>query len=131
MANDPKSLISDLIYMVMADGKIKPSEIQFIEKLSKRMSVPMDEVYELFENPKKTRVPISEAERITHFYRLMLVMKVDGETHVEELIALEEFGLNMGIRPGVAEQIRSKMGEYKDGIVPPKELLKVFKAYYN
>lgn len=131
MANDPKSLISDLIYMVMADGKIKPSEIQFIEKLAKRMSVPMDEVYELFENPKKTRVPISEAERITHFYRLMLVMKIDGETHEEELIALEKFGLNMGIRPGVAEQIRSKMGEYKDGIVPPKELLKVFKAYYN
>src|SRR5690554_8228615 len=89
MVNDPKSLLSDLIYMVMADGKIQTSEIQFIEKLAKRLSVPMADVYELFENPKKTKVPFSEAERITHFYRLMLVMKIDGETHEEELIALE------------------------------------------
>lgn len=117
--------------MVMVDGKIKSSEVQFIEKLGERMAIPKEEIYELFKNPKLSKAPYSEVSRITHFYKLMLVMRVDGETHEAELTALRNFGLKMGIRPGVAYQIRKKMDRYKDGVIPPKELLNIFKIYYN
>jgi len=131
MGADPKSLLSDLILMVMVDGKIRPSEIQLIEKMAKRMVISKSEVQELLQNPKATALPFSEADRITHFYKLMLVMQVDGEAHSSELEALVNFGLKMGIRPAVTQQILKKMTQYENGIVPAAELLKIFKIYYN
>lgn len=115
----------------MIDGEIKPSEIQLIEKLAERMTIPKSDVYKLFQNPKPSRPPFSEADRITHFYKLMLVMRVDGETDDSELETLVNFGLKMGIRPGVADQILKKMDQYENGIVPADELLNIFKIYYN
>lgn len=131
MEKDPKSLLSDLIIMVKIDGKIKPSEIQLIQKLAGRMGVPIDEVSQLFEHPQPSQSLYSEVDRITHFYRLALVMQVDQETHKSEIGALRNFGLKMGIRPIVTDQIIKKMSQYTNGIVPAEELLNIFKIYYN
>ncbi len=131
MDKNPKSLLSDLINMVMADGKINVSEVEFIQKIAKRMDISNKEVMALFENPQPSKPLYSEVERITHFYKLILVMNVDNETHEKEVIALKNFGLKMGIRPIVADQILKKMECYEDKIVPAEELLKIFKIYYN
>ncbi len=131
MAKDPKSLLSDLIFMVMVDGRVKPSEIHFIKKLASRMKISSEEAHKLFQTPKSSKTPYSEVDRITHFYKLMLVMRVDGETVEAELEALMDFSLKMGIRPGVADQIIEKMDSFEDGIVPAEELLNIFKIYYN
>ena len=117
--------------MVKADGKIKPSEIQLIQKLAKRLGVSIDEISQLFDSPKPSQPLYSEVDRITHFYRLALVMQVDQETHESEIGALKNFGLKMGIRPIVTDQIIKKMGQYRNGIVPAEELLNIFKIYYN
>ena len=131
MEKDPKSLLSDLIIMVKADGKVKSSEIQLIKKLAERMEIPRDEVPQLFEHPQPSQTLYSEVDRITHFYRLTLAMRVDQETHESEIVALKNFGLKMGIRSNVADQIMKKMARYENGIVPAEELLKIFKIYYN
>ncbi|QQX75628.1 MULTISPECIES: TerB family tellurite resistance protein [Aequorivita] len=131
MERNPKSLLSDLINMVMADGKIKPSEIDFIQKLALRMDISDRELVDLFENPQPSRPVFSEVERITHFYKLILMMNIDNEAHESEIVALKNFGLKMGIRPVVADQILKKMNEYEENIVPAEELLKIFKIYYN
>ena len=117
--------------MVMADGKINAAEVEFIQKIAKRMEISDREVIALFENPQPSQPLFSEVERITHFYKLMLVMNVDNETHEKELIALKNFGLQMGIRPLVADQILQKMETYENKMVPAEELLKIFKIYYN
>lgn len=131
MERNPKSLLSDLINMVMADGKIKPSEIDFIQKLARRMEISDEELVDLFENPQPSRPVFNEVERITHFYKLILMMNVDNETHESEIVALKNFGLRMGIRPIVADQILKKMDESEEKMVPAEELLKIFKIYYN
>lgn len=117
--------------MVMADGKINVSEVEFIQKIAKRMDISNKEVMALFENPQPSKPLYSEVERITHFYKLILVMNVDNETHEKEVIALKNFGLKMGIRLIVADQILKKMECYEDKMVPAEELLKIFKIYYN
>ena len=131
MEKNPKSLLSDLINMVMADGKINVSEVEFIQKIAMRMEISNQKVMDLFENPRPSQVLFSEVERITHFYKLMLVMNVDNETHEKEMITLKNFGLKMGIRPVVADQILRKMDQYENKLVPAEELLKIFKIYYN
>ena len=131
MEKNSKSLLSDLIKMVMADGKINSSEVEFIKNRARRMDTPNNEVMSLFENPQPSGPLFSEVERITHFYKLILVMNVDNETHEKEILALKNFGLRMGIRPIVADQILKKMEHYADKMVPAEELLKIFKIYYN
>ena len=131
MEEKSKSLLSDLINMVMADGKINVSEVEFIQKIAKRMDISNKDVIALFENPQPSQPLFSEVQRITHFYKLMLVMNVDNETHEKELVALKNFGLKMGIRPAVSDQILIKMNEYDNKLVPAEELLKIFKIYYN
>lgn len=131
MEKNPRSLISDLIKMVKADGKIKSAEVDFIRKLARRMEIDEEELNDLFQNPQPSRAAFNEVERITHFYKLILMMKIDGETHEAEVIALKNFGLHMGIRPVVADQILKKMEQHGENVVPPEELLKIFKIYYN
>jgi len=131
MKKKSKSLLSDLINMVVADGKINPTEVEFIQKLAKRMDISDREVIDLFENPEPSPIAFSEVEKITHFYKLILMMNIDNETHIDEVVALKNFGLKMGIRPGVADQILYKMETYEDKVLPAEELLKIFKVYYN
>lgn len=131
MDNNPKSLLSDLINMVMADGKIKPPEIEFIRKIAKQMNIAEMALANLFENPLPQRPVYNEVTYITHFYKLILMMNIDNETHEYEIEALKNFGLKMGIRPIVADQILKKMEQSEDNIIPADELLKIFKIYYN
>ena len=131
MDKKSRSLLSDLINMVMADGKINPSEVEFIQKLAKRMDISDREVIEIFENPEASQIAFSEVEKITHFYKLILVMNIDNETHESEIVPLKNFGLKMGIRPIVADQILRKMDAYENKFLPTEELLNIFKIYYN
>lgn len=117
--------------MVKADDKINPSEIKFIHKLAKRMDITNEDVIALFKNPQPSQPVYSEVDRITHFYKLILVMNVDNETHEKELIALKNFGLKMGVHSIVAEQILKKANQFENKIIPSEELLKIFKIYYN
>ncbi|MAP54925.1 TerB family tellurite resistance protein [Altibacter sp.] len=126
-----KALISDLIALARADEKVTEVEYDFIIRLAERMRISSAEVKELFENPLPSKPLLTELERITHFYKLVLVMNVDKETHEKEIVAVRNFGLKMGIRPGVVDQILLRMEEYEDKIIPSEELLKIFQTYYN
>jgi uncharacterized tellurite resistance protein B-like protein len=125
------SLISDLIQLAEADGKLTHSEYDFILRLAKRMDVSQEEVAELFNNPIHVKMNYSELERITHFHKLVLLMNVDRETHKKEVIAVKNFGLKMGIRSDVINQILERMNDYADKVIPTDELIKIFKSNYN
>lgn len=131
MKNTNLALISDLIFLAHADNKITDSEYDFIVRLAKRMHISSEETMQLFKNPLPSKTLFTELERITHFYKLVLVMNVDREIHAKEVIAVKNFGLKMGIRPGVVDQILLRMDEYEDNIIPSAELIKIFQTYYN
>ena len=77
MEKKSKSLLSDLINMVMADGKINNFEIEFIQRLAKRMGITDREIIDLFESPEPSQKMFSEVERISHFYKLILMMNIN------------------------------------------------------
>jgi uncharacterized tellurite resistance protein B-like protein len=126
-----KSLISDLIYLAKADGVVDTAEYDFIHRVGLRMGLDFDSIDDLFDNPQPSVTLFSEMDRITHFHKLLLVMNVDRETHEKEVIALRNFGLKMGIRPGAIDQILLKMNQYEDKIIPSQELIAIFQSYYN
>ena len=126
-----EALLSDLIMLAKADDKVTESEYDLILKLAHSMEISKEEVDLLFKNPLPSVVQGSELQRITHFYKLMLVMNVDQETHDKEVAMIRNFGIKMGIRAGVIDQMLFKMDEYEDKIIPSEEILKIFKTYYN
>ena len=58
-------------------------------------------------------------------------MNVDRETHKKEVIAVKNFGLKMGIRSDVINQILERMNDYEDKVIPTDELIRIFKSNYN
>jgi hypothetical protein len=132
MENDnSRAIISDLIFLAYADGKLTDSEYDFILQIALRLDLTELEVQNLFDKPSSLRPIFTELERISHFYKLVLLMNVDMETHEKEVIAIRNFGLKMGIRAGVFDQILLQMGQYKNKIIPSDDLVKIFRTYYN
>ena len=126
-----KSLLSDLIFLAKADGVVDPAEYDFIHRIGQRMGLDFDSIESLFEKPEPSVPLFTELERITHFHKLLLVMNVDRETHEKEVIALKNFGLKMGIRPGAIDQILERMNKHEDKLIPSDELIRIFQTYYN
>lgn len=126
-----KALISDLIVMAQADEKVTSVEYDFIMRLALRMELMKEEVEVLFNKPLPSKKFYTELDRITHFYKLVLVMNIDEEAHEKEITAIRNFGLKLGIRPGVLNQILLRMNSYDNQIIPVEELMKIFKTYYN
>jgi uncharacterized tellurite resistance protein B-like protein len=129
--DNSRAMLSDLIVLAYADEKLTKTEYDFILRLAKRMDIDKQEVDLLFKNPLPSKPLFTELERITHFYKLVLLMNVDLETHEKEVHAVRNFGLKMGIRPGVVDQILIRMNEFENKIIPSKELVKIFQTYYN
>lgn len=126
-----KAIISDLIFLAYADGKLTDTEYDFILQIALRLDMTEVEVQDLFANPSSSRPIFTELERISHFYKLVLLMNVDMETHEKEVTVIRNFGLKMGIRAGVFDQILLQMGQYKNKIIPSDDLVKIFRTYYN
>ncbi|QNJ98332.1 tellurite resistance TerB family protein [Constantimarinum furrinae] len=126
-----RALISDLIVIAKADDKLTESEYDFIKRLAERLDLSAKEIDPLFKSPLPSKPLFSELERITHFYKMVLMMNVDRETHKKEIEAVRNFGLKMGIRQGVIDQILLRMEDYEDKIIPSEELIKIFQTYYN
>ena len=125
------AMVSDLIQLAKADDKITDSEYEFILQLAERMDISESEVNVLFNDPIPSKPLYTELERISHFYKLILLMNVDLETHDKEIFLVRKFGLKMGIRPGVMDQILLQMDKFEDKIIPSDDLVRIFQTYYN
>jgi uncharacterized tellurite resistance protein B-like protein len=126
-----EALLSDLIVLAKADDKVTASEYDFILTLAETMEIGKEAVDVLFKNPLPSVVQKTELDRITHFYKLILLMNVDHETHEKEITMIRDFGIKMGIRPGVMDQMLIKMEQYENKIIPSDQIMKIFKTYYN
>jgi len=125
------ALISDLVQLAQADGKLVQSEYDFILRIAERSGIARDDVDELIQNPLPSLPLVTELERITHFHKLLLLMNVDWEAHDKEIEMLKNFGLKLGIRPAAIDRILQLSEHYDHKIVPSEEIIKIFHTYYN
>lgn len=124
-------LLSDLIAIAQADHHISDEEYNFIMALANRFEIDKERVHDLFHNPIESKPITTEIGRITHFHKLILMMNVDMKTKDSEVIALRNFGLKLGIRMEVIDQVIQRMDKYENKLIPTEELVRIFQAYYN
>ena len=125
------SLLSDMIQLAKSDKKLKESELSFIMAVAKNLKITSDEIYNLIDKPAEKVTLKTEADRILHFHRLLLVANIDKETSITEITALKNFGLHMGLPVEAINEVFTKMGDYPNKIIPPDVVFNIFKRFYN
>ncbi len=128
---EKRSLISEMIAFAKADKKIKEEEYQFIRIVAEQLQLSKEDVDALFDK-QVDYVPVKpESQRILQFHRLVLLMNVDQEANQQELRKIKELGLKMGLRAEAIDTVLREMFNYENKVIPPGELINIFKRHYN
>lgn len=125
------SLLSEMIAFAIVDGKLHEREYEFLQLVAGDLGISKPDLNNLFHNEIKP-VPIkSEFQRIQQFYRLALLMHVDGELHEKEETAIRQYSINMGLNPVATKRMLQLIKKSPSKIVDPDHLLDVFREQHN
>lgn len=126
------SLLSDLIDLVRADHAVNEREYRFIQAVARHMQIGEEELKRLFSDQRpRYKAPASEPDRILQFQRLLLLMNIDQNENINEIQALKDSTLRMGLNPIAVDKVLNIMDNYPNRVVPPKVMIDIFKVYYN
>ena len=124
------SLIS---FFILSSSSICSSEnlYDFLDIIAKQLEIDKPTFLNLFKNPKESNVIKDEFSRICQFYRLALLMHTDGVLHENELIKINEIGINMGLNPYAMKRVLHLMKNAPDQTIDGAVLLAVFSEQHN
>ncbi|QKX05703.1 TerB family tellurite resistance protein [Aquimarina sp. TRL1] len=125
------SLLSEMIALAKSDKELKENEYGFILAVASQLGVSENEVADLMKKKVEKKILQPEAQRILQFHRLVLLMNVDQESALVEIEKIREIGLSMGLRREAIDTVLKEMHSYKDKVIPPNELIEIFKRFYN
>jgi uncharacterized tellurite resistance protein B-like protein len=125
------SLLQDLIALSKADNNLSFMETQFINSVAMTMGISFEELQYIKDNPIAFNPQNKEIDRITQFYRLLLLMGVDSDHHEKEVEFCKNLGLKMGLNPIAINEVIKRILASKKGMLPPQELISIFQTYHN
>ncbi len=125
------SLLLEMIAFAVVDGKLHEREDIFLSIVAQQLGIERDEYLDLFHRESEPLPIKSEFQRIQQFYRLALLMYVDGECHEKEQVAIQQIAIDMGLNPAVTKRILHLMRTSKSKIIPPEFILEAFKEQHN
>lgn len=128
---DKISLLSEMIAFSIVDGRLHEREYQFVWIVAQELGISKNEFKDLFHRELPTGVMKSEFERVQQFYRLALLMHVDGVLHQKEEDAIRQIAINMGLNPSATNRILNLMKSSPSALIAPEILLEHFQEQHN
>lgn len=125
------SLLLEMIAFAVVDGKLHERESIFLAIVAQQLGISREEFLDLFHRESHPLPIKSEFQRIQQFYRLALLMYVDGECTEREEIAIQQIAIDMGLNPSITKRILHLMRSSKSKIIPPEFILEAFKEQHN
>lgn len=125
------SLLQEMIAFALVDGELHDREYDFLDIIANQLEIDKPTFLELFKNPSQTKVIKDEFNRICQFYRLALLMHTDGVLHENELIKINEIGINMGLNPYAMKRVLQLMKNAPDQTIDGAVLLALFSEQHN
>jgi len=125
------NLLAEMIAFSLVDGRLHQREYEFLFIVARELQISKQEFNALFHQELPPNVIKSEPQRIQQFYRLALLMHVDGELHEKEKIAINEIGINMGLNPFAIKRVLKAMEQSPDSVIDPEFLMQVFHEQHN
>jgi uncharacterized tellurite resistance protein B-like protein len=125
------SLLTEMIEFAKVDGELHERELEFLALVAHELNIEKPVFIDLFRQQSDIKIIKSEAQRIHQFYRLALLMHVDGKLHQNENIAIRQLGINMGLSPSAMNRVLDLMKASPTGMVDADEIINTFKEQQN
>lgn len=125
------SLLTEMIAFSIVDGELHDKEYEFLWIIASELKIEKAIFNDLFHQEIKPVVIKSEFQRIQQFYRLALLMQVDGVMHEKEEMAIRQIAINMALNPSVTKRILLMIKMSPTGMIDPDYLLEAFKEQHN
>ncbi|HEY0046702.1 MAG TPA: TerB family tellurite resistance protein [Flavobacterium sp.] len=125
------SLLTEMIEFAKVDGELHDREIEFLALVAKELKIEKPVFIELFRQQSDIKIIKSETQRIQQFYRLALLMQVDGVLHERENVSIRQLGINMGLNPAAMNRVLELMKKSPSGTIEPAEILSTFREQHN
>jgi uncharacterized tellurite resistance protein B-like protein len=125
------SLLQEMIAFALVDNQLHDREYDFIEMIAQELEIDKATFMKLFENKAETVVIKDEFNRICQFYRLALLMHVDGVLHENEQNKLNEIGINMGLNPYAMKRVLQLMKKSPTRLIDGDVLVSLFQEQHN
>ncbi|WP_223845621.1 excinuclease ABC subunit B [Flavobacterium selenitireducens] len=124
-------LLMDMIQFSVVDGKLDAREYQLLSLIAQELRIEKQAFDDLFHQEPRPHVIKSEAQRIHQFYRLALLMHIDGEIHEREQAAINQIAIDMGLSPNATKRILGLMKESEFKILDPNLVFEIFREQHN
>lgn len=125
------NLLTEMIAFAIVDGRLHEREYTFLSIVACELGVSKDTLNDLFHREISPLAIKSEFQRVQQFYRLALLMHVDGVLHHKEEVAIKQIAINMGLNPVVTRRILELIKASPTKILDPYLVLNAFKEQHN
>ncbi|TDD98590.1 excinuclease ABC subunit B [Flavobacterium cellulosilyticum] len=125
------NLLLEMIAFSTVDGQLHKREYEFLGIVANELNIEKSVFIALFHQEMPQKVIKSEFERIQQFYRLSLLMHIDGILHRKEENAIQQISINMGLNPMVIKRILTMMKTNSNPMIEPEVLLSIFQEQHN
>lgn len=125
------SLLQEMIGFALIDGQLHDREYDFIEMIAHELEVDKETMLKLYEKKSEKVVIKDEFSRICQFYRLALLMHVDGVLHESEQKKINEIGINMGLNPYAMKRVLHLMKKSPTRMIDGDVLVAAFQEQLN
>ncbi|MDB4089462.1 hypothetical protein N9544_07580 [Flavobacteriales bacterium] len=108
------SHIENLVEVALSDGTIVKEERDFLEKISKRLSISNDDLDGIIKNVGKHPInpPVDREERYKRFFRLIQMMMSDGIIGEKQDVLIHKFAIGLGYSEERTEEIYNQTIEF-------------------
>ncbi|RZJ67413.1 MAG: excinuclease ABC subunit B [Flavobacterium sp.] len=124
-------LLLDMIAFSVIDGKLDPREYQFLALIASELRIDKESFDELFHTEQRAHIIRSESERIHQFYRLALLMHIDGVLDEREENGIFQIAIEMGLNPSATRRILQLMERSEFKILDPSLIFQMFREQQN
>lgn len=125
------SLLQEMIAFALVDGQLHDREYDFIEMIAQELEVDKKTMLKLYDKKAEKVVIKDEISRICQFYRLALLMHVDGVLHESEQKKINEIGINMGLNPYAMKRVLHLMKTSPTRMIDGDVLIAAFHEQLN
>ena len=125
------NLLSEMIAFAQIDGELHEKEYQLLQLVACELQIKNVDFKDLFQSDIHLKGIKSSFERMQQFYRLALLMHVDGIIHQNENNAIHEIGIKMALNPFAIDRILKAINTAPQKIIDPLFLISVFSEQLN
>lgn len=124
---DKKKLLLDMIAFATIEGELIKKEFDFIFQLANLLNLERGSFMDLFHHELPVLDLSDELLRTQQFYRLALLMDIEGVLLDKDSTLIRQLAIHMGVSTEVAKKILKKMKSSPHLIISSEALTRIYK----